>query len=313
MKTTIVIPFLNEGDEPLKTVNNIYETARNHKSFEILLVNDDYTNPSFSIPRYSNIRYIRVPHRLGVPGCRNLGVLVSDSENIILLDAHMRFYDNYWLDILADNIDKYPQSIITPVSKSVKDDKIDPDSNSGRGCKILLKNCEYTNSLTNSILSTKWDTDLFFNDEMDIGCVMGGCYAIKKSYYEFLDGFNGLYRWGASEPFISLKSWMFGGSCKNIPHLVVGHKYKKAEDVKYELHEWYKTYNKLLIIYTLFPDNLVEVASKELLSLNNSKEVLSLFKKNFLNVMVKRKYYQSFIKKDLHWYADKFNIDIIKI
>ncbi len=311
MKTTIIIPFLNEGDEPLKTINNIYDTTSDHNSFEIFLINDEYKHPPFVIPKYSNLKFIKNPQRLGVSGCRNLGVLMSGSENIILLDAHMRFYNNYWMEILIDNLNKYPRSIITPVNKSVKDDKIDFESNSGRGCKILLKNSDYTRSLDNSILSTKWDIDLFFNDEMDIACIMGGCYALKRNYYKFLDGFNDLHIWGASEQFISLKSWMFGGSCKNIPHLIVGHKYKKSNEIKYELHEWYRTYNKLFIIYTLFPENLVEKAVKELLSLNKEPEVLEHMKDTFLNIIAKRKYYQAFIKNDLYWYADKFKFDCL--
>lgn len=308
-KATIIIPFLNEEDEPLKTINNIYETA-NSNDFEILLIHDNYSQPTFKLPSYKNFKLIRNPCRMGVSGSRDIGVMYATYPNIILLDAHMRFYNNYWLNILVDQLQKTPLAIVTPVSKDVKDDRIDFESNSGRGCKILMDNqVTSTNDIDNTILTAKWDVELMYNEQPEIQCVMGGCYAITKQQYEHLDGFRGLYRIGSSEVYLSLKNWLFGGSCINLPYLHVGHKYKKISNVNYECMGWYKIYNRMVAVYTLFPDKLVEPAIDRMRSINCPKEMQTLLKTNFFSIMSQRKHYQALIKRDIDWFCEYFKIN----
>ena len=93
---TIIIPFLNEGEEVALTVESIRKTAGN--KVDILLINDasqdgfDYR----SVAKNYGTAYLQNETRKGVAASRDLGVEAINTEYFLLLDGHMRFFSDDW-------------------------------------------------------------------------------------------------------------------------------------------------------------------------------------------------------------------------
>ena len=111
-KLTIIIPFLNEGKEVYNTVKSIRDHS-NMNEVAIILINDA-SNDKFNyeeIANEFNTEYYTNPSRLGVAASRDLGVKLCKTPYFLLLDAHMRFYNNKWVDRIVselnDNSKKY--------------------------------------------------------------------------------------------------------------------------------------------------------------------------------------------------------------
>jgi glycosyltransferase involved in cell wall biosynthesis len=114
---TIVIPFLNEGEEVANTVASIRATAVTDPC--ITLINDasadgyDYEG----VAETYGCRYVKNSERLGVAASRNLGVRESQAPHFLLLDGHMRFYENGWDERLVKLLGENPRSVLCGQTK----------------------------------------------------------------------------------------------------------------------------------------------------------------------------------------------------
>lgn len=102
-KITVIIVFLNEGAE----VENTLLSIRGHSQesdVDILLINDASTdNYDYkSIARRYNAQYYVHTQRIGAASSRNEGVNLCKTNYFILLDAHMRIFQNDWVAILTN-------------------------------------------------------------------------------------------------------------------------------------------------------------------------------------------------------------------
>jgi glycosyltransferase involved in cell wall biosynthesis len=103
---TVIIPFLNEGKEVFNTVKNIRESSS--YDFDIILINNE-SSDGFDYKQIAiefNTQYIEHKERQGVAFSRDEGVDLCSSEYFLLLDAHMRVFQNDWLAILVDELEK---------------------------------------------------------------------------------------------------------------------------------------------------------------------------------------------------------------
>jgi hypothetical protein len=86
----------------------------------------------------------------------------------------------------------------------------------------------------------------------EIPCILGACYGVKKSWYNYIDGFWGHKSYGTLEPYISLKSWRMGGSCRIAPQIETGHIFKR--EGTHGITQESLLYNKMLVATLLFDD-----------------------------------------------------------
>ena len=93
---SIVMAFRNEGSEPEMTVKSILETCTK-SGIEILVINDASDEERDFSP-YPQVRYFCNKKRSGITACRDFGVDKARSENILSIDAHMRFRKDDWLE-----------------------------------------------------------------------------------------------------------------------------------------------------------------------------------------------------------------------
>jgi len=234
---SIVMAFRNEGSEPEMTIKSILETCANSR-IEIVAIND-YSNGEKDFSQYPQVRYIYNKERLGVTVCRDFGVDEVKSENVLIIDAHMRFRKDNWVERGIEAIEKNPESIFCTKSVDIGSGHFDLKQsvlpiNHGLpyyvGCGLQLfltqKEKPWKPGHYRNIIESKWAEERDGNI-YQIPCLMGSNYFFKKAWYQKLHGFRGLKTWGNSEPFLSLKSWLAGGDVKIIKDIEIGHLYRK--------------------------------------------------------------------------------------
>ncbi len=233
---SIVMAFRNEGSEPEMTIKSILETCANSR-IEIVAIND-CSNEEKDFSQYPQVRYICNKERLGVTVCRDFGVDEVKSENVLIIDAHMRFRKDNWVERGIEAIEKNPESIFCTKSVDIGSGHFDLNQsvlpiNHGLpyyiGCGLQLfltqKDKPWRPGHYRNIIESKWAEERDGNI-YQIPCLMGSNYFFKKAWYQKLHGFRGLKTWGNSEPFLSLKSWFAGGDVKIIKDIEIGHLYR---------------------------------------------------------------------------------------
>lgn len=317
---SIVMAFRNEGSEPEMTVRSILETCANSR-IEILVINDCSDEEKDFSP-YPRVRYIRNRERLGITASRDLGVDAAGSENILMIDAHMRFGKDNWLKKGMDAIEKNTSSIICTKSVDIGSANFDlrqtvlPADHglpyyTGCGLKLFLTPEDNPKRPANyrNIIESKWEEERS-GKMYPIPCLMGANYFFKKAWYQKLHGFLALKTWGNSEPFLSLKSWLAGGDVQIINDIEIGHLYrrKNPNPVPGE----HIVYNKAVTAKILFSPDLAD----ELIDfLGYTPEVLKakeLLKANAEEIETERSYFQSIRKLSQADCFKKLRIDDTK-
>lgn len=249
---TVVIPFLNEGEEVENTVRSIRETAGS--AVDIIVVNDcsedrfDYAD----VLRPYHVHYIYNATRIGAAASKEKGVQHVVTPYFLLLDAHMRFYDTAWHRAITDELSKNGHRLLCCQTIAlVKEDGV--IKNHGEmgtfGAYLLFEHHEY-------IPGIRWNgrKDINGLGHHQIPAVMGAGYATSTTYWNHLRGYQGLVHYGCEEVYISTKAWLEGGGCYLLPDVKIGHIYR--EKMPYSFTHTRMIYNYLVIVDTLFPTNL---------------------------------------------------------
>lgn len=307
---TVIIPFLNEGQEVYNTVKNLRETSE--EDFNILLINDassdkfDYRQVAVDF----NTQYLEHKERKGVAASRDEGIDLCSTEYFILLDAHMRSFQNNWITLLLAELYKDSRALFCCKTAMLNEQgnlTLNGVNDYGYGAYIDFEN-----------LSVNWIANDFCPDESvcDIPCVLGASYACNKTYWKYLKGLNGLMYYGLDEQFISLKVWLEGGRCRLIKGITFGHLFRTIEKVPYPMESNDYLYNKLYTIELLL-GNIPQ--SIELLK-NNRKEIgiekfiiiveSLLNKKN--NIIEEKNYYKNIFTRNIDFIYKLNNKDKFK-
>ncbi|WP_300761748.1 glycosyltransferase family 2 protein [uncultured Parabacteroides sp.] len=243
---TVIIPFLNEGREIYKTLASIRHTAG--ERVDILLVND-WSDDRYDYEEWSKFfgtSYIRNDHRRGVAESRNIGVRNIQTEYFLIIDGHMRFYDDQWVEKLLSNLKQDERAIYC-----CKCRPLDVQGN-------LIQNKPSFGAfvgMDNQVLLPQWIREDIHPDEkvVKIPCILGASYAGAKSYWEYLKGLDGLLNFGYDETYLSIKVWLEGGYCYLLKDVEIGHKFRDIPP--YSLDQPKILFNKLLILETLFTED----------------------------------------------------------
>jgi glycosyltransferase involved in cell wall biosynthesis len=219
---TIVIPFLNEGENVWRTVASIRATESKHS--HIILINDG-SNDGYDYGKVAELfdcALVVHEDRHGVAACRDEGVSMAATKCVMLLDAHCEFYKNNWDDqillVLSENF-KCILGFQTSILWESYDNKAKDHSNTF-GARLAVDG--------DHIMQVTWsykDPDPGSN-LVEIACVLGGAYAINRDYYMRLHGLQGLHRYGLDEELLSLKVHASGGKCLLLKDVVIGHVYR---------------------------------------------------------------------------------------
>lgn len=240
-KLTIIISFQNEGFEIEKTIQNI---RISQCSVNILLI-DDCSDDNYDYKKIADrygCDYYKSEHNLGVAGARDKGVELCKTEYFVLLDGHMRFYEENWASKIIRILDADKNLIICSQTHGITrngvfyTDEIYPKekTHGATAATVNLKEKGYE-------FTAKWNYDYnkdnIYEGIAEVGCVLGGFYASSKTWWNTIGGLAGLIKYGSDEPLMSIKTWLAGGRCICLTDFPVGHIYRNQHPYKINMAE----------------------------------------------------------------------------
>lgn len=296
--TSIVITYHNEGQAFLEEcVRQVHDTCR-LPSYEIVVVDDHSDVPLSPLPA----TVIRNKENVGVGESFNIGIKKAVGDTIIMMGCDMRFIDNAWALKMLQDVSDHPNGIICTRCVALKRDSLSLEENmkkpSGYGCNLLLH-------YKKDILCAQWAPKLK-GTTYKVPVVMGACYAFRKVWFNYIDGWS-MYRGkGALEAFLSMKSWIFGGVCVVDRTIAVGHIYRDKDEHGRKLSDEF--YNKLLLDYWFLDGELTKSLEKS----NSLDTAKIMFTDNIIEIQRKKEEYKKKAIMSKKQYLDKY-IDIIKL
>jgi glycosyltransferase involved in cell wall biosynthesis len=313
------------------------------QNYEIIIVDDGSRVP---LRQISGIKIVRNVNNKGVGQAFDAGVQRAIGENIILMACDIRFANNKWASKILKEIEDYPTAITCTTcvglnryssccgslrtkdgncsnSKCKNFGKPVPDNmNFERrrkiqrsfGATIMLfldmKSLPKAAPSYRNILEAKWQApDLKSMDRSyEIPCILGAFYGLKKDWYKHIDGFWGHKHWGTLEPYISLKSWFFGGSCRLAPHIETGHIFKKT--ATHNTPEESRKYNKILVSLLLLAESSRYISFLGANAL--VQRATAMIQKDIAAIKVKKTEYARKITINRDDFFKRWNIDMRK-
>ena len=250
---TIIIPFLNEGEEVRQTVRSVRNTAG--RSVDIIVINDcsddNYDYISDLAP--FDVCYVKNSFRIGAAASKQKGTRLARTPYFLLLDAHMRAFTKDWHKKIVSELQQNDNRLLCCQTKALgKDDKkvvYDRSKAQTDGAYLLFDQTDYIPGIM--WLDYRQHGRLPQNN---IACILGAGYAASKRFWQEIRGFEGLMHYGSEEAYVSIKSWLHGDGCSLLPYVVFGHIYREAPP--YRIISAPTIYNYFVISYTLFPTSL---------------------------------------------------------
>lgn len=252
-RLTVIIPFLNEGEEVANTVRSVRETAGDR--VEIIVINDQSTDGydyRRDLQPY-DVCYFFNSERKGVAASRDYGIGLCRTPYFLLLDAHMRFYDGHWPDRMVSRLEEDDRCVLCCQGRYLQKEAGTisdlPDIPAQFGAYLpFIKGQD--------LLEVRWneqEQDKANPHEEEIPVILGAGYAASKRYWDYLRGLEGLRCYGSDEAYLSMKVWMEGGRCILLKDTIAGHIYRKA--APYRRLDVQEAFNDLLIAYLLLPQS----------------------------------------------------------
>lgn len=303
---TIVMPYLNEKDEPKLTIDSIYQTA-NPDYFNIIAI-DDNSKEISSIPLKKEIKQIRNKERIGVNACIQMGINQAETPNVLIIDGHMRFPQG-WFNTLMECVTREPETAwcMSCMQLGYGNMDLTKARTEYTGATLLLVDKEANvNRPAREVLEPKWMPTKKDEMEYEIPCILGANYFFSKEWLTHIKGLEGLKTWGTEEPYFSLKTWMAGGKCKITRRIRIGHKFRDA--APYATQVWTMVYNKIYLCKTILPDDLGEKLISYMPKNNNFNLAMVEIGKNMEDIQKKKAYYKSIFKVDIKAICERFNI-----
>lgn len=302
-KITIVMPFLNEKEEPIKTAENIHSTA-DPNLFTILAIDDASTDPT-TFSKDLKVNCIRNPERIGSGACKHNGAMMAQTPYVFIIDAHMRFRDDGWLNRVIESVEREPKTAWCTTCVGLGYGTMTMDDHKGKyyGADMVFTDAKSRGRPAREVLEPKWrraENEI----EYEIPCILGANYAFSTEWFRHIRGMEGLRMWGSEEPFISMKSWLAGGKCKIRRDIEVGHKFR--DNAPYATQIKYLVYNKIYMCKTIFPEELgsklIDCMPKDA----NFRAAMKLVDANKEEMEKAKKYYMGIFKGTIYEYAEKF-------
>lgn len=296
IELSVIIPFLNEGIEIRNTVESIRHTAGS--AVNILLVNDaSEDNYDYElVAKDYNAVYYKNEERQGVAKSRDIGVSLIKTPYFILIDGHMRFYDNNWWIEVVKCLNEDDRAIYS--CQCVVLDSIGERVHNNHAYGAFI---DFLGIFPHDILNANWITyDLFpYESKIEIPCVMGASYVASKRYWGYINGLKGLISYGVDEQYMSLKTWLEGGRCILLKNIEIGHIFREKQP--YSAMNVYSIYNKLFIAETVLTDSICTKVHEKIKRVYKSEYYLAfyLLNKEHKTVIECKEYYKKIFTKSI--------------
>ncbi|WP_329904837.1 glycosyltransferase family 2 protein [Porphyromonas pogonae] len=261
-KLSVIITLHNEGDE----LKNTFDSLFNHTAkgaLEVIVI-DDASNDGYDykiVCSFYDVIYVKNPIRLGVASSRNIGVEMASCLYVMLLDAHMRFYQSDWLSRLLKHLEEDSRRLICTqtvvLRKNEKNQILQHDEDH-------LSYGAYVNFIElDRLFEPRW---CFYKhqgilslahpykirpQEIPLLCILGATYTFSKEIWQKLGGVYGLREYGLDEPYLSIKAWLSGVIPVMIEDVYIGHIYRNR--APYAISKQSQLYNSLFLSLLFLP------------------------------------------------------------
>ncbi|MDY6147958.1 MAG: glycosyltransferase [Porphyromonas sp.] len=305
-KLSVIITLLNEGEE----LNNTLKSLFKHTDPELLevIVLDDASDDGYdykAVCDLYSVVYVRNSTRKGVALSRDIGVKMASCQYIMLLDAHMRFYQSDWLFRLLRHLEIDSNRLIctqTVVLTKDEDNRIIQNEldRSSYGAYINFFELD-------RLFEPRWCFYKYQNilsptqlqkiepHEIPLLCVLGATYSFSKVFWDKIGGLYGLREYGLDESYLSIKAWLSGIIPVMVEDIYIGHIYRKK--APYDISTQSQLYNSILLALLFLPCSYIKgyLAVKSIT--NKSKVTSTLFEVYKIIDWIKRER-NTFLNKD---------------
>lgn len=312
MELSVIIPYHNEGREfILETINSVKDTI-DVSDYEIIVVDDCSDEP---LEEIENIRIFRHNINKGVGAAFDTGALMANSKNLFIMGSDIRFLKNKWASQMIKEINEHPKSFTCTSCVAISKQNMNIEErrlvNVVNGATILMfhdkKSDPNKSENFKSIIEARWLPRLKNRDidSVEIPCILGAAYGVSKSWYNYVDGWAGHKTWGSLEPYISLKTWLFGGSCRIATRIETAHIFKTQGTHNVPQHVLF--YNKMMIATLLLDDydRFIDFLGDH----RTIKKAKEIYNDNIDFIMKKKEEYKDKIVYKPEDFFKKFKID----
>lgn len=237
---TVIIPFLNEGTEVEETIKSI----KSHTTipFDIVMINDASTDEYDyeKVAKTNNCVYCKHKTRVGVASSRDEGVLLAQTKYVLMLDAHMRVYQDDWLEKMLKHLDSISNDLLCAATISL-------DLEGNRSSNNIAYGAYWEFSTMGLYWNVKTKTPEKNIKRIEVPCLLGASYACRREYWLKLKGLEGLASYGLDEQMMCLKNWIMGGNSYVALDIEFGHKFRNISEVPYSANNADYLKNILLI------------------------------------------------------------------
>lgn len=309
---TLSIVITNLADVDLSnTICSIRDTAGSLP--EIIVVNDGGF-VALSEEASHDVTVIRNEHRVGVGPSRHIGLLHAAGQFVMVCDSHMRFSENWYEKVMARIKDR-PKTLTCFACLGLDRDHMDVEHPKSvyYGATWNVFGQDPNDRHNTHVMEAVWNKSNP-GDDAEIPCVMGGAYIAPREWFLKISGLNLLRQWGEDETILSLRSWMFGGEVRIMSSVGIGHKFMVAgERQPFTVEKGMSLHNKLLVFYTLMPDDVRNTLIAKLHLVRGGGELSTakqLIAANHHLIEVEKAIVQRESSRDFNWVMERFNIPL---
>ncbi len=194
MQFSIIITFFEENPASLEnTVKTIRQTQDYHH--QIILVDDgNSTKLHGELVEKYGCELIRNEINLGVGPSRDLGASVAKHNFLAFFDGHV-IVENGWDIEVRNRLLTRPNSIVSPLVKP-----------------LIGEAARFGGAWCRTGDDKLFDLELAREPAEMVPSCYGGAFFVRKKWFDYLRGFNGLVQHGHEEAYLSAKSYGAGGN-----------------------------------------------------------------------------------------------------
>jgi len=327
MSLSIVICTINDQEETAATIKSIRDTAGNEP--EIVLVDDCSGTSLAGDWRFQNIPNLKLVSNRWRCGCgpsRHIGALNASGDWLLITDSHMRFATG-WYEAFINRVypptsfgmtENYLRTIYCATCLGLDRDHLDP----------LKPLAEYNGATYNfhgpdrnapgkiQTLECVWiDRQHTPSDNDEIPAIMGAGYFIHKDWFLKLGATRFLKTWGCDELFLSMKSWLAGGSVRIMRSVRIGHRFPvKGEHKWFSLPPGHVLFNKIMAAHSLFPPDVAQRLEAKLLipmskaDIQDVEAAKRLIRDDWGVIASEMALNKAMFSRDAKWLCDRFGL-----
>lgn len=313
---SILIPHHNEGLAFIQdAVESIEDTI--DVSYEIIIIDDGSRDP---LPDMEGTTVIRHDVNRGVGAAFTTGAMAARADNLWIQGSDIRYIPNEWASKMIKAVDDNPKSVICTICVGLNTETSDGmnlevrrsrSRRNGSNVLVYHDHISHPKKAENfrNIIECQWlPVNRTATGLVEIPCVLGAAYIVKKEWFDYMDPWRLHKSWGTLEPLLGMTSWLMGGSNLCNHDVETGHIFKRTGTHGTSMS--HVVFNKLLAATLLFPEDLSAKLIDFLGSNHNLDQAKAIFGSMKDRIFAEENRYKSQTAIDIREWCNKFNIDL---